>query len=159
MRLYGPRTNTKKRKKRMNNNIKYFQLEEFLDSSVARQKSISNLPSWDIIEHLRELGFFLDDLREAWGSGINVSSGYRNEALNKAVGGVQNSVHQIGYAADIVPANGKFKEFAEFVENWAKDKAYDQIIVEKSKKTKWIHIGLYNNNHKQRRMCFLMDVK
>lgn len=143
----------------MNNNIKYFQLEEFLDSSVARQKSISNLPSWDIIEHLRELGLFLDDLREAWGSGINVSSGYRNEALNKAVGGVQNSVHQIGYAADIVPANGKFKEFAEFVENWAKDKAYDQICFESKGKTKWIHIGLYSNSGRQRKQNKIIDVQ
>jgi hypothetical protein len=44
----------------------YFSLEEFLDSSVARQKSISNLPSWEVIEHLNELALFLDDLREAW---------------------------------------------------------------------------------------------
>lgn len=138
---------------------RYFRLEEFLTSSTARQKSIENIPSWEVVEHLNELALFLDGLREAWGSGIRVTSGYRNEALNKAVGGVENSVHQIGYAADMVPANGKFKEFAAFVTEWAKDKAYDQLIVERSKRSSWIHLGLYNNNHKQRRMCFLMDVK
>lgn len=139
--------------------MKYFKLEEFLTSSTARQKSIENLPSWDVVEHLKELSLFLDELRIAWGSGIKVTSGFRNAALNKAVGGVASSVHMIGYAADIVPANGKFKEFAAFVENWAKDKLFDQVIIETSKKSRWIHIGLYNNKHQQRRMCFLMDVK
>lgn len=138
---------------------RYFRLEEFLTSSTARQKSIENIPSWEVVEHLNELALFLDGLREAWGSGIRITSGYRNEDLNKAVGGVQNSVHQIGYAADMVPVNGKFKEFAAFVTEWAKDKTYDQLITERSKRSSWIHLGLYNNNHKQRRMCFLMDVK
>ena len=138
---------------------RYFRLEEFLTSSTARQKSIENIPSWEVVEHLNELALFLDGLREAWGSGIRITSGYRNETLNKAVSGVENSVHQIGYAADMVPANGKFKEFAAFVTEWAKDKQYDQLIVERSKRPSWIHLGLYNNNHKQRRMCFLMDVK
>ena len=137
---------------------KHFKLEEFLTSSTARQKSMENLPSWEIVEHLQELAAFLDQLRDAWGSGIKVTSGYRNEALNKAVGGVKNSVHMIGYAADIVPSNGKFKEFAKFITEWAKDKAYDQIIIETSKKSRWIHVGLFNNSHRQRKMCFLMDV-
>lgn len=138
---------------------KYFKLEELLTSSTARQKSIENMPSWEVVEHLLELGLFLDDLREAWGSGIKITSGYRNEELNKAVGGVKNSVHQIGYAADIQPTNGKMKEFAAFVEKWARNKYFDQIIVERSKKVSWIHVGLWNNDHKQRRMCFLMDLK
>lgn len=143
----------------MSKTPKYFKLEELMTSSTARQKSIENLPGWEVVEHLLELAFFLDDLREAWGSGIKITSGYRNEALNKAVGGVKNSAHQIGYAADIQPANGKIKEFAAFVEKWARNKNYDQIIVERSKKATWIHIGLFNNDHKQRRMCFLMELK
>lgn len=138
---------------------KYFDLEEFLTSSTARQKSIENLPSWDVIDHLKELAAFLDQLREDWGSGIKVTSGFRNDKLNSAVGGVGSSVHMIGYAADIVPSNGKFKEFAQFIEKWAKNKSFDQIIIEKSKKSQWIHIGLFNNKHQQRKMVFLMDVK
>lgn len=138
---------------------KYFNLEEFLTSSTARQKSIENLPSWDVIDHLKELASFLDQLREDWGSGIKVTSGFRNDKLNSAVGGVGSSVHMIGYAADIVPANGKFKEFAQFIEQWAKTKSFDQIIIEKSKKSQWVHIGLFNNRHQQRKMVFLMDVK
>ena len=135
---------------------RYFSLEEFLTSSTARQKSIENMPSWSTVEHLNELALFLDSLREAWGSGIVVSSGYRNDKLNSAVGGVANSVHKIGYAADLVPANGKMKEFKRFVVQWLKDKAYDQAIIEKKGKTEWVHIGLRGNKGEQRRQCFAL---
>lgn len=138
---------------------KYFKLEEFLTSSTARQKSIENMPSWEVIEHLNELALFLDDLREEWGSGIKVTSGFRIEALNKAVGGAEASVHKIGYAADIVPANGKYEAFVGFLKEWLKDKSWDQIIEEKKGKTRWIHIGLYNNEHQQRKMFFNITMK
>ena len=136
---------------------KHFNLEEFLTSSTARQKSIEILPSWDIVEHLRELALFLDELREAWGSGIKVTSGFRNEKLNSSVGGVNNSIHRIGFAADIYPANGKFEEFKRFVKNWIKDKDFDQCILEKKGKSQWIHIGLYNNSGQQRHNIFSLN--
>ena len=132
----------------------FFSLEEFLDSSVARQKSIENMPSWTVIEHLNELALFLDDLREAWGSGIKVTSGFRCKKLNDAVGGVPTSVHQIGYGADIQPSNGKFDEFVRFIKEWAKNKSYDQILIESKGKTRWVHIGLYNNKGEQRKQLF-----
>ena len=135
----------------------YFNLEEFLTSSVARQKSIENLPSWYVIEHLNDLGLFLDELRMEWGSGIKVTSGFRNDKLNTAVGGVPNSVHRLGWGADIVPANGKYEEFVRFIKEWAKSKAFDQIIEERSKSSKWVHIGLYSPTGLQRRMLFKIE--
>lgn len=138
---------------------KYFKLEEFLTSSTARQKSLENLPSWEIVEHLNELALFLDDLREEWGSGIIVSSGFRNEKLNSYVGGVPSSAHRIGYAADIQPVNGKFEDFVKFITNWAKDKRYDQIITESKGKTRWVHVGLYNAQHQQRKKLFNITVR
>ena len=136
---------------------KYFKLEEFLTSSTARQRSIENLPSWEIVEHLHELALFLDKMREAWGSGIKVTSGFRNEKLNAAVGGVPNSIHKIGYAADLQPANGKMTEFKRFVKNWIKDKDFDQAIIEKKGKVEWIHIGLFGNSGQQRHNIFSLN--
>ena len=43
----------------------------------------------------------LDPIREAWGKPIIVSSGYRCKELNALVGGVKNSHHLLGCAADI----------------------------------------------------------
>lgn len=137
---------------------KYFKLEEFLESDTALNKKIKNYPSWEIIEHLNELALFLDDLREEWGSGIIVTSGLRLEALNKAVKGVPTSIHKIGYAADIKPANGHFDAFVAFIKEWARDKSYDQLIIEESKTSKWVHCGLYNNAGNQRKQLFNMTV-
>ena len=138
---------------------RYFDLEEFLTSSTARQKSIENMPGWIIVEHLNELALWLDDLRDAWGSGLKVTSGFRNDKLNTYVGGVAGSAHKEGYAADIQPLNGKFDEFVAFVKKWAKDKAYDQIIIEKKGAVKWVHFGIRNRKGEQRKMLFGMEVK
>lgn len=137
---------------------KYFKLEEFLTSSTARKKSIENLPSWEVVERLKELAEFLDGLREAWGSGIYISSGFRNMKLNEAVKGVSNSAHLYGLAADIQPANGKMKEFKVFVLEWVKDKCFDQVIMEKNKKgTEWIHVALWSHNGEQRKKTFTLE--
>lgn len=131
---------------------RYFGLEEFLDSSIARQKGISNSPSWETIEHLNELAIFLDGIREAWGSAVHVNSGFRCKKLNDCIKGAsKTSVHMIGFAADIVPANGKFDEFGKFLKNHLKDKLFDQLLIETSGKSRWYHIGLYSNSGEQRR--------
>ena len=138
----------------------FFTLEEFLTSSTARQRSIENMPSFEIVEHLNELALFLDGLRKAWGSGIIISSGYRCDALNKAVNGVSDSLHKKGWAADIQPANGKFEEFKKFVVNWLKDKDFDEAIIEKNSRGKqWLHLGLYNNSGQQRHNSFSLNIK
>ena len=138
---------------------KYFGLEEFLESSTALEQKIKNYPSWEHIEHLNELALFLDELREAWGGPIKVTSGLRRKWLNdKIVGSSKTSVHMIGYAADIVPSNGKFDEFVRFIKEWAVDKDFDQIITEYGVKSRWVHIGLYNNAHEQRKLIFKMEI-
>lgn len=142
----------------MENFSKYFDLEEFLESSTARQRSIQNCPSWAVVLRLRELAQFLDGLREAWGSGIRVTSGFRDANLNYYVGGVPNSVHRIGFAADLVPVNGKMKEFKKFVVEWLKGKQFDEAIIEKnSKGSEWIHIQLYSPNGYQRKKVFSLN--
>ncbi len=133
---------------------KHFKLEEFLTSSTARQKSIENMPSWEVIEHLNELALFLDDLREKWGSPIYVSSGFRNEKLNTAVGGVVGSAHLRGDAADIYVAGGKkvMDKFGEFLIDYWKDNGFDQLLREKSKSGGyWYHLSLKNKDGLQRK--------
>ena len=135
---------------------KYFRLEEFLTSSTARQRSIENMPSWQVVEHLRELALFLDGIREAWGSGIKVTSGFRNDRLNALVGGVPNSCHRLGWAADIQPVNGMMKGFKGFITEYLKDKDFDEAIIERKGKTEWIHIQIFSPSGFQRRKVFSM---
>ena len=140
---------------------KYFTLEELLTSSTARQRSIENLPSWDVIERLLQLCQVLDDMRSAWGSGLRVTSGFRNDSLNTAVGGVKGSVHHIGWAVDLVPSNGKLDEFIKFLKKWLPDyeKSWDQCIIETKGKSRWVQFGWMNANGGQRRQLFDLVVR
>lgn len=135
---------------------RYFTLQEFLRSDTAIRKKIDNSPSWEVVNNLSRLAAFLDELREAWGSAIRVSSGFRCVALNNAVGGVQGSAHQYGNAADISPVNGKMNEFEAFLKKWLKGRKFDQCIWETSKSTggRWVHFSLYSNKGEQRCKMF-----
>ena len=132
----------------------YFTIAELCASETAKKYNIDNTPDPIIISHLQQLINFLNPLREAWGSAIKVSSGYRCDKLNRFVGGSKTSSHLIGYGVDLIPANGKMSDFKKFIVDYMKTRMFDQCIIEKSGKTEWIHIGLYNNKGQQRRMIF-----
>jgi putative chitinase len=144
--------------------MKYFTLYEFVRSEKADKLGIDNLPTQYQIDNCNELvDNLLDPLREAWTKhcekwhlgtpAIYVSSGIRCKALNKAVGGSKTSAHYHGWAADIIPKNGKLKEFKKFCIEWLIDKSFDQFISENENKDnipQWIHIGYKNGSGKQR---------
>lgn len=81
---------------------KYFTIEELCRSEEAKENGINNLPSTENVMYMNRLiEVVLDPIREKYGKPIHVSSGFRNLALNKLVGGVNNSHHlcRNGYAA------------------------------------------------------------
>lgn len=143
----------------------YFEIYEFLKSDTAISKGINNTASPEVIEHIMELRCLLNQIREEWGGPIRITSGYRCPELNKLVGGVPNSSHLTGYAADIIPVNGdkdtsvmqKFKSAVrQFFEERRNKLLWDQVILEKNKYTEWIHIGLKRNDGVQR--CELFEL-
>lgn len=141
---------------------KYFTLQELVASNKAKELGIDNTPSFEVVERLDILvELFLDPLREAWGKPIIVTSGYRCPKLNQAVGGSATSVHKIGLAADM-QTSGNFEEFRDFVVSWVKEKniEFDQLLLETNKKTgeRWMHIGLYSNDGRQRRQIKVLTV-
>lgn len=139
--------------------MKYFSIKELTASLKATQLGIKNEPSKQALVNLESLVLnVLDPLRAAWGGGIIVTSGYRSAALNKAVKGSPTSAHRYGYAADIVPADGRISVFKAFVVKWLKENeiSFDQYIDELSidkdgKVTEWVHIGIKSPSGNQRR--------
>ena len=108
--------------------MKYFTISELTYSSRARELHIDNTPfSYTIIENLTQLiETLVDPIREAWGAPIIITSGYRSDTLNRAVGGSKTSEHRFGLAVDVVPKNtADIDEFAAFVKDYLKDKDYD----------------------------------
>lgn len=81
---------------------KHFTMGEMVASSTADRLAIDNrLPKAYVGNVQGLIDQVLDPLREWYGRPIFVNSGYRCEALNKAVGGVEGSYHLTGCAADI----------------------------------------------------------
>ena len=93
--------------------MKYFSIEELAKSATAERLAIDNTPPRAARQMLTILvEQLLDPIRRRYGAPIIVTSGYRSPALNTAVGGVANSHHIVGCAADIVapllsPQGGK----------------------------------------------------
>ena len=82
-------------------------------------------PSQEVINLLTDFcNDVLQPIRDKFGA-IRINSGYRNPRLNKAVGGVSDSVHQIlnpdhseiviGVAADIVPLKADINEVYKYI--------------------------------------------
>lgn len=62
----------------------------------------------------RELIVLLNAIRSRYGKPVVVTSGYRSPEHNEAVGGVKNSYHTLGLAADIRPLNENRSDLTMF---------------------------------------------
>lgn len=117
----------------------FFTLEEFTRSSTAKKLKIDNTPSDEVIRNI-EYGvqMVLDPLRRMLQTPITITSGYRCSALNKAVGGVSNSWHTKGNAADIRVKN---EEEAKAIFQVLKTlPSVDTVLFEHSANSIWMHV-------------------
>lgn len=117
----------------------FFTLEEFTRSSTAKRLKIDNTPSDEVIRNI-EYGvqMVLDPLRRMLQTPITITSGYRCSALNKAVGGVSNSWHTKGNAADI---RVKDEEEAKAIFQVLKTlPSVDTVLFEHSANSIWMHV-------------------
>ena len=80
----------------------HFSLQELTASDTAAKLNINNSPPVPVLANLSVLAAGLEQIRSLLGYPIHVNSGFRCVELNKAVGGVPDSAHVSGFAADIV---------------------------------------------------------
>jgi hypothetical protein len=130
---------------------KNFTLDELLASATAKQQHIINAPGVDEVCNLCALVHnVLQPLRDAMGESIKIGSGYRCPQLNKAVGGVSNSQHMKGEAADLC-IDGDLQKGKRWF-TWIMDHCdFDQLIWEHNAKgSYWVHVS-YRADGKNRR--------
>lgn len=141
--------------------MRHFTFQEFERSDTAARLKIDNRMPELVEAHVVELvDILLDPLREAWGSPLIVTSGYRCSALNKAVGGSETSAHTAGWAADLVSGDGRgVRELVNFAVEWltATGLPFDQFIDERSGGSRWLHIGIRNLEGQQRRQVLFYE--
>ena len=129
----------------------HFSLEELTASATATAKGIKNVPDTQAVVNLTALCVMvLEPLRKWWGKEVKIGSGYRCKKLNLAVGGVSNSQHMTGQAADLCIDGDKQKGLKWF-EYIRRNLVFDQLIWEHNAKgTFWVHVS-YNAQGGNRR--------
>ena len=132
------------------NLTKNFTLEELYASNTANSRHIDNSPPDNVIYNLKLLATnILQPLRDSVGV-VTVNCGYRCPILNKLVGGVSDSQHVIGQAADIKTYD--MKSAFRYIE---KNLPFDQLIWEygDDEKPSWIHVSYSDRHRKQVLRC------
>ncbi|MBQ7967244.1 MAG: peptidase M15 [Bacteroidaceae bacterium] len=123
--------------------MKYFSINELTSSATALREGIDNRPNKCAYHLLHVLvDQLLDPIREAWGEPIVVSSGYRCKQLNTLIGGVKNSHHILGCAADIIAGSrSDHRRLFRLIVRMQQEGQirFTQLIAEKD--YRWLHIS------------------
>ena len=105
-----------------------FSLKELTASQTAERKGISNNPSEDHMNNLKELCVnVLQKVRDHYGKVVSVSSGYRSPELCVSIGSSVNSQHAKGQAADFEVFGMSNAELCKYI---AENLDFDQLILE-----------------------------
>ena len=149
----------------------HFTLGEMCKTSA--KTADGNIPSHVHIENLKRLCGWLEMLRDEWnrrygsltpnpspkGEGnsddpIIINSGYRSEAVNKAVGGAKGSNHLTGCAADIRVADiGQALRYAVILLDISDDSRedFDELLLERSPRgTYWLHFAVRPSDNRRK---------
>jgi zinc D-Ala-D-Ala carboxypeptidase len=140
---------------------KNLELSEVTRSETAKRKGISNMPTPEHIENFKKLAEnVFQPIRDHFGVPIRISSGYRSEALNKAIGGagkmvngkyVPSSQHCKGEAIDIDMDGTSItnKQVFDYIKEHL---PFDQLIWEFGTDTNpdWVHVS-FDSEGKQRK--------
>ena len=132
----------------------HLSLAEVTRSESAKRRGISNMPTPAHIENFKLLAAnIFEPIREHFGKPIHISSGYRSDALNKAIGGSKTSQHCAGEAIDIDMDGSANGVTNKMVFDYIKDNLnFDQLIWEfgTASNPDWVHVS-YESTGKQRK--------
>jgi len=130
---------------------KYFTIAELCNSDTADRMGIINRLPKEYLPNVQGLiNHVLDPLREWYGKPIYVNSGYRCPELNKAVGGVENSFHVSGCAADIDARNyEENKKLFDYIKN---NLPFTEVGWEGG--GRWIHVALVPGRESEKEVFY-----
>jgi hypothetical protein len=125
------------------NLTKNFTLHEMTKSETALRHDLDNTPSQEVISNLQALAAnVLQPIRDHYGKGVKVSSGFRHPEVNARVGGSRTSDHCRGMAADIEIPGVSNAELAEWIKA---NLPFTQVILEFYTQgipdSGWVHVS------------------
>jgi hypothetical protein len=135
---------------------KHLELAEVIRSDSAKRHGISNMPTEQHIKNFKLLAEkIFEPIREHFKRPILISSGYRSQALNSAIGGSLSSQHCQGEAIDIDMDGTEItnKQVFDFIKDHLE---FDQLLAEFPIKEdlSWVHVS-YESSGKQRKQILV----
>lgn len=128
-------------------------MSELIHSDTATRLKINNMPDINSLDNLLNLICgCLQPIRELLNRPMIITSGYRCKALNSAVGGVKNSAHLYGRAADFIINGLSPNDIIEIVKK--SGIKYTQMIEEHSGTNHWVHIEYNPKNLKRETLLY-----
>ena len=135
----------------------HFSLAEMCKTSA----NLDNVPNEAQVENLKRLCGWLEMLRSEWNKRygevndpIFINSGFRSEAVNKAVGGVKGSNHLSGCAADIrVAGIEQLVRYATILLDISDESKedFDELLLERSPKGNyWLHFAVRPSGNRRK---------
>ena len=116
----------------------HFTLDEFTRSDTALRLGLTNdLPS-DLVPNARDTAAMLERIRAFLGAPMNVTSGYRCLALNKAIGSKDTSDHVKALACDFTVTGMPPFVIAKKLAAAVDELKIGQLIYEHQ----WVHVGV-----------------
>ena len=117
---------------------KNFTLAELTATSHPR---LQDTPTLEVVQNLQKLCVLvLQPLRDTIGAPVYINSGYRSKRLNARVGGVPNSRHLQGRAADIHCDN---LDYAKVIFDILRQNPnVDKVLLERKRHSTWVHVQM-----------------
>ena len=133
------------------NLTKNFTLAEMVKSETALRHDMDNTPGEAEIANLKQLAEkVLQPVRDAYGKGVKVNSGYRHPEVNAKVGGSKTSDHCKGQAADIEIPGVANADLAKWI---TENLDFTQVILEfytpGIPDSGWVHVSYDQQNLKK----------
>ena len=128
-----------------------FTLSEMTKSETALRHDMDNSPDQAAISNLQALAVHvLQPVRDHYGKGVKVNSGFRHPDVNAKVGGSKTSDHCKGMAADIEIPGVPNAELAEWIRS---NLLFTQVILEFYTQgvpdSGWVHVSYDHENLKK----------
>ena len=122
-----------------------FSISELCKSDKAVKNNIKNTPNITQVDNMLNLIVYcLQPIRDYLNKPMIITSGFRCPQLNKLVGGVSNSQHLEGKAADFIIKGETVAGIIFKIQT--SNLEYDQLINEYDK---WVHIS-FNKGHNRK---------
>ena len=120
----------------------HFSFEELTNSKGFPELVEQNrIDAQKVFKNLKYIAGTLEEIRAVLQCPLRVTSGFRNEQLNRSVGGSQTSKHKLGLCADIIPIGMEVTDAQKkIMQNKDKCPSLKKCILEMVRDNEWLHI-------------------